>query len=84
MVHQNFEHRSGVIVDVCRKHGIWFDANKLTQLLDWIRAGGLEEARQERQKKRVIESRMAAQVDLSQRATPIFGSEDMHSPFWFW
>lgn len=32
---------SGIIIDVCRDHGIWFDENELTQLLRWIREGGL-------------------------------------------
>lgn len=36
---------SGVIVDICGKHGIWFDANEFMQLLAWVRAGGLEAAR---------------------------------------
>jgi Zn-finger nucleic acid-binding protein len=35
--------RSGVIVDLCGSHGIWFDADELSQLMAWIRAGGLEE-----------------------------------------
>ncbi len=62
MTHQNFEHRSGVIVDVCRNHGIWFDAHKLTKLLDWVRTGGLEATRAERQKQAAIEARIAPQI----------------------
>lgn len=31
---------SGVIVDVCREHGIWFDDQELAQIVDWIARGG--------------------------------------------
>src|SRR6185295_4778946 len=37
----NFAHCSGVIVDVCRAHGSWFDANELHRIVHFIRAGGL-------------------------------------------
>jgi len=36
---------SGVIVDVCRDHGVWFDAGELTQVLAFIERGGLAAAR---------------------------------------
>jgi hypothetical protein len=41
----NFAHTSGVIVDVCTKHGTWFDADELRRVLEFITAGGLEAAR---------------------------------------
>ena len=41
MMHRkNFGKRSGVIVDVCKVHGIWFDAEELDRILTWIREGG--------------------------------------------
>jgi len=36
---------SGVIVDICGSHGIWFDAQELACVLRWIRSGNLEAAR---------------------------------------
>ena len=36
----NYGHASGVIIDVCKDHGIWFDANELARILAWVRAGG--------------------------------------------
>jgi Zn-finger nucleic acid-binding protein len=41
----NFAHCSHVVVDVCRTHGTWFDKNELRQIVEFIRAGGLETAR---------------------------------------
>src|SRR5205814_3194949 len=43
----NFAHRSGVVVDVCRPHGIWFDRDELRKIVEFIRAGGLDRARDE-------------------------------------
>jgi len=50
----NFARCSGVIVDVCRGHGTWFDASELREIVEFIRGGGLELARQK--EKREIES----------------------------
>lgn len=41
MHRRNYGKRSGVIVDVCSKHGIWFDLGELERILRWIRDGGL-------------------------------------------
>jgi Zn-finger nucleic acid-binding protein len=40
MLKQNYSH-SGVLVDVCGKHGVWLDADALPRIIDWIHAGGL-------------------------------------------
>jgi Zn-finger nucleic acid-binding protein len=42
----NFSHRSGIIIDVCAKHGVWFDRDELRGIIEFIRSGGLERARQ--------------------------------------
>jgi len=41
----NFARHSGVVVDVCRAHGTWFEMNELQQIVQFIRSGGLEAAR---------------------------------------
>jgi Zn-finger nucleic acid-binding protein len=41
----NFAHCSGVIVDVCMPHGTWFDKDELRRIIEFIRAGGLDQAR---------------------------------------
>ena len=45
MNRMNFARCSGVIVDICRGHGIWFDRDELRGIIEFIRAGGLELAR---------------------------------------
>jgi len=44
MNRRNFGRRSGVIVDVCKEHGTWFDAHELDRILRWVRRGGEERA----------------------------------------
>ena len=42
----NFAHCSGVIVDICKGHGTWFDRDELSGIVQFIRGGGLEVSRQ--------------------------------------
>jgi Zn-finger nucleic acid-binding protein len=41
----NFGKRSGVIVDRCKVHGVWFDAEELERVLAWVRSGGEQRAK---------------------------------------
>lgn len=41
----NFSRCSHVVVDVCAKHGTWFDRDELRRIVEFIRAGGLDKAR---------------------------------------
>lgn len=41
----NFARCSGVIVDVCKGHGTWFDRDELSNIVQFIRGGGLEVSR---------------------------------------
>ncbi len=41
MQRRHYGRRSGIVIDACREHGIWFDAEELPRILDWIRRGGL-------------------------------------------
>lgn len=38
MSRANFGRKSGVLVDSCRKHGIWFDAGELRRVVAYLRA----------------------------------------------
>ena len=49
----NFARCSGVIVDVCRAHGTWFDRDELREIIEFTRRGGLDLAREK--DKRAIE-----------------------------
>ena len=58
MNRNNFARSSGVILDTCKKHGAWFDAEELPRILEFIRQGGLEHAR-EKEKIHLEEQRKA-------------------------
>jgi Zn-finger nucleic acid-binding protein len=47
MNRRNYGPTSGAIVDYCREHGIWFDADELPRILEFIQAGGFAEARRQ-------------------------------------
>lgn len=46
MNRSNFARASGVIIDTCKSHGVWFDADELPRIIEFIRNGGLSIARQ--------------------------------------
>ena len=56
MNRQNFARVSGVVLDVCRGHGVWFNHGELTRIVEFIREGGLGRAR-EREKTELQEER---------------------------
>jgi Zn-finger nucleic acid-binding protein len=45
MNRKNFGGMSGVIVDVCKKHGTWFDLGELPRVLAFVAGGGLARSR---------------------------------------
>jgi Zn-finger nucleic acid-binding protein len=40
MNRQNYGRRSGVVIDLCKEHGVWFDHDELRRVLEWVRQGG--------------------------------------------
>ena len=42
----NYARRSGVVLDVCKDHGLWFDKDELRRVLLFIQEGGLDKARE--------------------------------------
>lgn len=45
MNRSNFARSSGVIIDICKKHGVWFDPEELPKIIEFIQKGGMELAR---------------------------------------
>jgi len=42
MARMTFGKHSGIVVDVCRGHGTWFDGGELDAVMAFVRGGGLE------------------------------------------
>lgn len=61
----NFAHISGVIIDVCRNHGVWVDRGELEHIIQFVESGGLvkqrareiEQLAEENRRLRALESR---------------------------
>ena len=46
MNRSNFARTSGVIIDLCKKHGVWFDREELPKIIEFITGGGMQRARE--------------------------------------
>jgi Zn-finger nucleic acid-binding protein len=66
----NFANYSNVIVEVCREHGTWFDRDELRRIVEFIRSGGMDKAREreianlEEDRRMAAAERMGAPRDL--------------------
>ncbi|MFO0682277.1 MAG: zf-TFIIB domain-containing protein [Sandaracinus sp.] len=58
MGRRGFADRSGVIIDYCNEHGVWFDADELARVLEFIDAGGLAQ-KEERERRAAAMKRFA-------------------------
>ncbi|MFT5444746.1 MAG: Zn-finger nucleic acid-binding protein [Myxococcota bacterium] len=70
MLRQNFRKTSGVIIDSCREHGSWLDADELEQIAGFIMSGGRPAAdeflasQKENDKKSRVEAARAARRQI--------------------
>lgn len=84
MTRRNFASASGVILDVCRVHGVWLDHRELERVLAFVREGGLDRARN-RERERLDRARAqsrdttpaGAWVDPSSRRRPLREAHDL-------
>ena len=54
---------SRVIIDTCKEHGVWLDEGELSQILEWVRGGGLDQSRKavhEERKRELAKQRLDA------------------------
>ncbi len=78
MMRKNFGGASGVIIDVCRHHGVWLDTRELERVLTFVQKGGLsrereKQAREERER-RAKEMPMLPGMSLDGTHDPFQGS----------
>lgn len=91
MSRQNFARRSGVMINICRAHGVWLDGDELRQVIEFIRAGGMDRARMlereqlESARRRLAdERRAAAAVSYSHRPEPDPANDFIRAVFGLW
>lgn len=72
MNRKNFGGASGVIIDVCARHGTWFDAGELPQVLAFVRSGGLvRERAREQERLRQARAHEREMAGGSANSTPL-------------
>jgi len=71
MNRRNYDQKSGVIIDVCGSHGVWFDPDELASILRWIRHGGARLAREQKAERLTERARHAKPVTIPGTFPPI-------------
>jgi Zn-finger nucleic acid-binding protein len=67
MHRKNFASCSGVIIDSCRGHGVWFDRHELEAILRFVADGGLDQAREKELRRQEAAAQHArARLDRAQ------------------
>ena len=81
----NFEKVSGILLDRCRDHGLWFDATELDAVLRWIKLGGeraSEERRQEEERARASQHKFKVEPKVPENArNAVYGNTPIESGF---
>jgi Zn-finger nucleic acid-binding protein len=72
----NFGKVSGVIVDVCRDHGTWFDGGELTRVVAFAAGGGLARTRAQQKKESAKASAAVHLLASVQTRSPMEGRLD--------
>ena len=76
----NFAGSSGIVIDVCKNHGTWLDKDDLRAVVEFIRAGGLAQARAD-QAADLAEKRRALDRDLeTARADALMARYESQAP----
>jgi Zn-finger nucleic acid-binding protein len=73
MLRRNFARISGIIVDQCGRHGTFFDAGELEDVLAFVRSGGLRAARRNETDERARELRHSANMARAMHTPEIGG-----------
>jgi Zn-finger nucleic acid-binding protein len=85
MNRNNFAKASGVIVDICKQHGVWFDSDELSSIVEFIRKGGMEISRQrernelEQERERLSDERRRVAIDANRSSLSGFFEETTNS-----
>ncbi|MCF6287763.1 MAG: zf-TFIIB domain-containing protein [Proteobacteria bacterium] len=64
MHRKNYAKASGIVVDVCAKHGIWFDIHELDAILKFIRQGLLLKHQEKTARKAKVDAKRAQAASL--------------------
>jgi Zn-finger nucleic acid-binding protein len=77
----NFAGRSGVIIDACRGHGTWFDRDELPHIVEFIREGGLDQARERERQRLEQERRRTTAANVARTTEPLPRGSEWSRPW---
>lgn len=69
----NFGRISGVVLDVCRTHGAFFDRSELHGVIAFVRGGGLERSRRQQREQLAEEQRRLLARQVGERVAGLVG-----------
>lgn len=78
MHRRNFGGSSGIIVDECRLHGVWFDPGELPAVLAFVENGGLARARH-RELEMLARRPTPQSTEIAKRRTPVLWADHQGS-----
>jgi Zn-finger nucleic acid-binding protein len=78
MNRQNFGGASGIIVDLCAKHGIWFDSGELPRVLEFVESGGLARER----RRQIDQLRQRARAEIVDQSHVRLTETHQQDPAW--
>jgi Zn-finger nucleic acid-binding protein len=70
----NFAQASGVILDVCKQHGVWLDRGELQRVMGFVDAGGMAVSREREKEKLAEEQRRLLALQSAPAAGTNIGS----------
>jgi Zn-finger nucleic acid-binding protein len=88
MLRRNIGGRSGIILDVCGQHGLWFDCDELSHLIAWMRNGGLDSVKDDvgllKGSPDGIRKRLLRKGESQNMPSPVAGGSYGRDPFGSW
>lgn len=70
MLRKNFRESSGVIVDICAPHGLWFDRGELATIIDFAASGAMAKAERDIEERADANRRLDAWSEALRSAGP--------------
>ena len=76
----NFARSSGIVLDICKTHGVWLDVDEVRRIVEFLRSGGLQQARAREKRALDEELRLLRMKQTMARTAARPGAYDEHEP----
>lgn len=76
MVRRQFAKVSGIVVDVCTAHGVWFDHDELPRVVQYVGDGGMQRAAEK------LHQKTMASIESMHKLKSSRAPDDRYNPNW--